>query len=433
MHLGFATQDLNSDYWLIVTYGAQARATELGIPITTLPATTLDQQLEAIHTLIDRRVDVLLLGSVTSTGYAQAVDRARAAGIPVVTVTSLLRDCTVTSAVLPDHMRGAELAATHMVEQLNGVGAVAHLIGPNSFQECVDRATGVRKVLNRYSDIQLVFEAESPDWSSETASAIISQALERHPDLRGICAANDTLALGAVKALEAADRAGQVVVTGFDASPDALIAIQKGQMSASVRASMMVIGRTAVGTAMRIARGETVPPNIFSDTSLVSRANLAEVALESVYILPSILRSTIENGEALARVHDEVIHSQAATLQEISSPLIPISDTVMVMPLIGAIDERRAQHIMESLLEGISLNGTRLVILDITGVPLVDTQVANVLIQAAQAVKLLGAQVMLTGMRPEVAQALVGLGIGLDGIMTRSTVQNGIAYALEHV
>jgi PAS domain S-box-containing protein len=131
-----------------------------------------------------------------------------------------------------------------------------------------------------------------------------------------------------------------------------------------------------------------------------------------------------------ARLQEEVIRAQDAALAELSTPLIPISDTVMVMPLIGAMDSRRAQQVVDELLNGISQHHAQVAILDITGVPVVDTQVANGLIRAAQAVKLLGAQVVLTGIRPEVAQTLVGLGTSLEGIVTRSTLQSGIAFAM---
>jgi rsbT co-antagonist protein RsbR len=127
---------------------------------------------------------------------------------------------------------------------------------------------------------------------------------------------------------------------------------------------------------------------------------------------------------------EETIRAQAAALAELSTPLIPISDSVVVMPLIGAVDSRRAQQVLEALLEGIGATGADVAILDITGVPVVDTMVANGLIQAAMAVRLLGAQVMLTGIRPEVAQTLVGLGVDLRGIVTHSTLQSGIAAVL---
>lgn len=126
----------------------------------------------------------------------------------------------------------------------------------------------------------------------------------------------------------------------------------------------------------------------------------------------------------------QVIAMQSAVLLELSTPLIPISDQIVVMPLVGTVDAHRARQITETLLSGISTHRFQLAILDITGVAVVDTHVANTVLQCAQAVRLLGAQVVLTGIRPEVAQLLVGLGLDLSGVVTRSTLQTGIAYAL---
>ncbi|MFP4440302.1 MAG: STAS domain-containing protein [Chloroflexaceae bacterium] len=100
------------------------------------------------------------------------------------------------------------------------------------------------------------------------------------------------------------------------------------------------------------------------------------------------------------------------------------------MPLIGTIDSQRAQQVMEALLEGVAQHQADLVILDITGVSVVDTQVAQAFIQAAQAVRLLGAQVMLTGIQSQIAQTLVHLGVDLSGIQTQGSLQAGIAAAL---
>jgi rsbT co-antagonist protein RsbR len=129
-------------------------------------------------------------------------------------------------------------------------------------------------------------------------------------------------------------------------------------------------------------------------------------------------------------LQQQIIAAQQAALRELSTPLLPLAKGILAMPLLGTIDSNRAQMVMETLLEGVSAYQAETVILDITGVQMVDTQVANVLIQAAQAVKLLGAQVVLTGIRPMMAQTLVSLGVDLSSIVTRSTLENGIAYAL---
>lgn len=129
------------------------------------------------------------------------------------------------------------------------------------------------------------------------------------------------------------------------------------------------------------------------------------------------------------RVQEELIRAQAVALEELSTPLIPISAEVMVMPLVGNFDERRADRVITTLLDGISRARARVAIIDITGVASVDTQTADALIRAARAVQLLGARVVLTGVRPEVAQTLVALGTDLGGIATHGTLESAIAYA----
>lgn len=134
--------------------------------------------------------------------------------------------------------------------------------------------------------------------------------------------------------------------------------------------------------------------------------------------------------EERSRLQEEIIRVQEMTLRELSTPLIPITDQVVVMPLIGAIDSGRAAQIVETLLQGVAKCRAETALIDITGVSVVDTQVANILVQAAQAVQLLGAHAVLTGIRPEIAQTLVGLGVNLGMLETRSDLQSGIAYAV---
>ncbi len=129
-----------------------------------------------------------------------------------------------------------------------------------------------------------------------------------------------------------------------------------------------------------------------------------------------------------------VAEKQAETMttlaRELSSPVVPVLEGILVLPLIGSIDTRRAQQIMVSLLEGIVAHQARVVIIDITGVPTVDTKVASHLLQAIQAARLLGAECLLVGITPEVAQTIVQLGVDLAGIITRSDLQSGVEYAL---
>jgi rsbT co-antagonist protein RsbR len=136
-------------------------------------------------------------------------------------------------------------------------------------------------------------------------------------------------------------------------------------------------------------------------------------------------------AEERAALQQQVIEAQRAALRELSTPLIPLAAGVLAMPLIGTIDAARAAQILDTLLDGVAAQRARVAILDITGVKLVDAQVASALLNAARAVRLLGAHVILTGIRAEVAQALVHIGADLGDLTTRSTLQSGIASALK--
>jgi rsbT co-antagonist protein RsbR len=129
-------------------------------------------------------------------------------------------------------------------------------------------------------------------------------------------------------------------------------------------------------------------------------------------------------------MQEQIIHAQQEALRELSTPLLPIAAGVVVMPLIGVIDSARAQQIMERLLNGVSEYTAHVALIDITGVNVVDTQVAGVLLRAAQAVRLLGAQVVLTGISPEIAQTLVHIGAEIRDVTTKATLQEGIRYAM---
>jgi anti-anti-sigma regulatory factor len=129
-------------------------------------------------------------------------------------------------------------------------------------------------------------------------------------------------------------------------------------------------------------------------------------------------------------LQEQIIAAQQRRLEEMSTPMIPITDTVMIMPIIGTVDSARARQILESGLEEVRQRGVQTLIMDITGMQRADHSAAEFLIKMATALRLLGARLVLTGIRPEVAQALIGRGISLDTLATRDTLQSAIADAL---
>lgn len=130
----------------------------------------------------------------------------------------------------------------------------------------------------------------------------------------------------------------------------------------------------------------------------------------------------------------EKLHAEEtlrARLAELSTPLIPIRDDVVVMPLIGAIDSERAERVLTTLLAGASKSGARVAIVDITGVVAVNEQVASALLRAARAVRLLGTHMVLSGIGPEVARTLISIGADLSGIVTCANLQTAVAHAVK--
>ena len=144
-------------------------------------------------------------------------------------------------------------------------------------------------------------------------------------------------------------------------------------------------------------------------------------------------QEALRTGEANLRT---LVHEQErliATIREIGTPVLPIYNRILVLPIVGHMEQSRSAHLMESLLEAIQRHQASVVIIDITGVSLVDTSVANSLIQSTQAAALLGAHCVLVGISAAVARTIVQLGVDLSQITTRRDLQAGIAFALRRI
>lgn len=147
----------------------------------------------------------------------------------------------------------------------------------------------------------------------------------------------------------------------------------------------------------------------------------------------ALAQRNCELEQTLRQLQDETAAREvmAETLRQVSVPVVPILDQVIVVPLVGKIDEQRAETLMQRLLNGIMAQRAQIAILDITGVPLVDARVADWLINITTAVGLLGTRCLLVGISPQVAEALVRSGADLHQLTTRANLQSAVAYAAE--
>jgi ABC-type sugar transport system substrate-binding protein len=267
INIGFP-QDLaiGVPFWTIVEYGARECARERDVALDVRHCTSELEMAAAIHTLTQQLVNAIVVAPMDPNhpAFLSALKAATEAGIPLVGVDMPVPH-PVSSLVRSDDVRGMGAGAAYLVERLGGQGKVVHLQGELGSAVARLRSTGVHQLLDRHLDIQIVAETEQGGWKRDTSLSVMRAILAEHPEVRGVIAANDQMALGAVDALADMGQQDQVVVVGVDGDADALLAIAAGTMAATVRRSPYQMGRTAIETALTIIHGHAVPPEVLLD------------------------------------------------------------------------------------------------------------------------------------------------------------------------
>jgi rsbT co-antagonist protein RsbR len=144
---------------------------------------------------------------------------------------------------------------------------------------------------------------------------------------------------------------------------------------------------------------------------------------------PAANRIAITVGVGFVQERERIIRQQQEAIRELSTPVLPVRERLLILPIIGVIDPQRARQLTEQLLHGVRANRAKVVVMDITGVPVIDANVANHLVQTVEAARLLGATVIVTGLSPEIAQTLVTIGVDLTKMATVGDLQGGIEQA----
>ena len=155
---------------------------------------------------------------------------------------------------------------------------------------------------------------------------------------------------------------------------------------------------------------------------------LAEEIWAATQLLDSLGMHTVSTFQ---RAREELINRQQEEMLELSTPVVKLWDGILALPMIGTLDSQRTQVVMESLLQKIVDTGSDMAIIDITGVPTVDTLVAQHLLKTVTALRLMGAECIISGVRPQIAQTIVHLGVDLQGVVTKANLADALALALK--
>jgi len=169
---------------------------------------------------------------------------------------------------------------------------------------------------------------------------------------------------------------------------------------------------------------------LFDRVSAASGKDAAQLA-DHVWRITDLLdRLALHTSEVFQKSREEIIQRQQQEMLELSTPVIQLWDGVLAVPLIGTLDSARTQVVMESLLTSIVDTGATIAIIDITGVPTVDTLVAQHLLKTVAAARLMGADCIISGIRPQIAQTIVHLGVNLGDVITKATLSGALQVAL---
>jgi ribose transport system permease protein len=272
--LGLSVSTLNNPFFVQIRDGAQAEARELGIDLTVTDAQNdASQQTNQLQNFTSSNTGAIIVNPVDSDAAGSAVCAANKARVPVVAIDRGVTNADTTALVASDNVEGGRLGARALAEKLNGKGMVGFLRGRPGTSASRERGAGFTEGIKEYPGITIV--AEQPaDFDRTKGLDVMTNLMQAHPDIQGVFAENDEMALGAIKAL--GPKAGtSVYVVGFDGTPDGLSAVEAGTLYASVAQQPKELGRIAVRTAAAAAQGKPVERTINVPVQVVTKNNVA--------------------------------------------------------------------------------------------------------------------------------------------------------------
>jgi len=275
--IGLSLSTLNNPFFVQIRAGAQAEAKKLGVDLTVTDAQNdASQQANQLQNFTSEGLGTIIVNAVDSDAVTPAAKGVNKAGIPLVAVDRAVNNADTAALVASDNVAGGKLAAKDLAEKLGGKGKIVVLQGQAGTSASRERGAGFTEGLKAYPGIEVV--AKQPaDWDRTKGLDVMTNLLQANPDIDGVFAENDEMALGAIKAL--GSKAGKSVqVIGFDGTEDGLNAVKAGTLYASVAQQPAELGRIAVRNAVKAAEGDKVEKSVMVPVKVVTKENVADFA-----------------------------------------------------------------------------------------------------------------------------------------------------------
>jgi len=272
--IGVSLAQDDNPFYIAMLRGIRARAQELGWDVATVSANEDKlKQINGVQDLVARGVKGILISPIDAVGVNAACDAAAAAKIPIVSVARGSSSPNQTIHVAMDEKRIGRDIAEWTAKKLGGKGKVALLMGPSGAPTFKNLGDGYSEVMAKYPEIHIVFRSDGP-LTRERGVKQAEDALVAHPDLAAIYTANDDVALGAMQAVNAANRKGKTLVTGMNGVPPALRAVKEENLAMTVELNPVEWGRLGVDVLATFLKGEKVDPRVFIKHVIIDATNV---------------------------------------------------------------------------------------------------------------------------------------------------------------
>ena len=263
--VGFSVSTLNNPFFVSLSEGAKAEAEKQGVKLVVVDAgDDAAKQTNDIEDLISRNVSVLIVNPVDSDAVAPAVQNAVSKGIKVISVDRVVNGVEVDCQIASDNAVGAKMATEYLVELIGEGAKAAELEGVPGASATIDRGAGFHEAADAALD---VVASQTANFNRAEGMNVMENILQSCPEVKGVFAHNDEMALGAVEAVLASGK--DIKIVGFDATDDAVAAVKSGKMAATVAQKPELMGETAVQTAMKLINGETVEKSLPVEVELI--------------------------------------------------------------------------------------------------------------------------------------------------------------------
>lgn len=265
--IGLSVSTQNNPFFVTLVEGAKKQAKASDVDLVVVDAgDDVAKQASDIEDLISRKVKVIIVNPVDSEAIAPTITLAKKAGIPVIAVDRAVTGETVNCQIASDNIYGARIAGEYLLQLVGKNATIAELEGIPGASATIDRGKGFHQAVDGKANVVASLTA---NFNRVEGLSVTENMLQGNSNIVGIFAHNDEMALGAIEAAASAGR--KIVIIGFDATDDALVAVKDGRMAATVAQQPDEMGKVSVETALKLINGESVPASLPVVVSLITK------------------------------------------------------------------------------------------------------------------------------------------------------------------